>query len=675
MQHTNQLIHQTSPYLLQHAHNPVNWLPYGQRAFEEAQRSNKPMLISIGYASCHWCHVMAHESFENDDIAKVMNDKFVCVKVDREERPDVDHVYMDAVQQIQGMGGWPLNCFALPDGRPFWGGTYFRPDQWKQLLENVDALYRERFEEIEKQASELAEGVKMQNQWLLAEAADAAPETDFKAILSLLLSHFDPENGGLQGAPKFPMPVVLEHLQQAAHEEKHADALRLLDVTLLKMACGGIYDQVGGGFSRYSTDGIWKVPHFEKMLYDNAQLVSTYAKAYKLTGKGLYKEITEQTIAFVMRELMAPEGVFYSALDADSQGEEGLYYTWTYEQFAEILGPYAGLGAEYYALGTKGLWENGRNILLRPENDSLFAQQHFLSADELASLTAHWRTQLLNARSERLRPALDDKMLVSWNALMISSLLDAYLALGRDEYLQTALSAAHFVLNNLKNPAGGLYHTWKAGTSQIHAFLDDYAFTCEAFLKLYALTTDRLWLNETTVLASYAIANLFDEASGFFWYSEKEDKHVFARKIEIYDGVTPSGNASMASVLHTLGIFMHNNDYIQKVRHMLQTMQPRFSRSPAAYAHWATLAATFRSEPFVIAVVGPHSFETIREFSKLNIARALIFGSRSESNLPYFANRYVEGKTIIYVCSGTHCLMPVQTVTEAVALLQQYNRV
>ena len=669
MTHTNQLIHETSPYLLQHAHNPVNWLPFGTAAFDEAHRLNKPLLISIGYSSCHWCHVMEHESFENEEIAKLMNDFFVCVKVDREERPDVDHVYMDAVQQLHSSGGWPLNCFALPDGRPFWGGTYFRPDQWKQLLANVNEIYQNRYSELEQQAAELSEGVASQNYMLHNDTGNTAGFSDFTPVFRQIQNSFDAEKGGMRGTPKFPMPVVLKFMLQYGAVEKDENALKLVYLTLQKMACGGIYDQAGGGFARYSTDSDWKVPHFEKMLYDNAQLVSLYSDAYRLSGNVLYKEVIEQTIDFINRELTAPEDVFYSALDADSEGEEGLFYTWTADQFSETLGHYAELAGEYYGVDKEGLWEYGRNILLRPDSDELFAQQHFLSSGELVSLTCFCRNELLKVRSSRPRPALDDKMLVAWNSLMISALVDASIVLGQDEYLQSAIKAARFILSNLKRPDNGLYHTWKGGKSQINAFLDDYAFACESFLKLYSITTDTYWLNEAETLAGYVVEHFYDSKSEFFWYSENEDKQVFARKIEIYDGVIPSGNSAMADVLNTLGIFLDNSDYLEKVRQMLLVMETKFIQSPAAYSNWASLALQVAKEKYVIAVVGSDSVSMIRKLLAGNNSGALIFGSTKESDLPYFANRYVEGKTLVYICSGTFCMAPVESVEEANRLI------
>jgi uncharacterized protein YyaL (SSP411 family) len=673
MLHTNQLINETSPYLLQHAHNPVNWFPYGDDAFAEARRANKPMLISIGYSSCHWCHVMEHESFENAGIAKLMNDYFVCVKVDREERPDVDHVYMDAVQQIHGNGGWPLNCFALPDGRPFWGGTYFRPDQWTQLLTNIHELFQNKLADLEQQANEVSEGVARQNFLLIDESGNKSGQYDFQAIFEILQQAFDTEKGGLSGAPKFPMPVVLNFILNYSARLKDENAIKLIDLTLQKMACGGIYDQAGGGFARYSTDREWKVPHFEKMLYDNAQLVSLYSTVFQITGNKLYKEVIEQTIEFINRELKAPEGFFYSALDADSEGEEGLFYTWTSKEFNVTLGPYAALGSEYYSIDAQGLWENGRNILLRPESDDLFAQQHFLSVDELAALTCFWRNQLLKVRSERIRPGLDDKMLVAWNSLMITALVKAYIALGLSNYLESAVVAGSFILDKLKRKDNGLFHTWKNEKPRINAFLDDYAFTCEAFLSLYTVTADERWLFEAKNLAAYVVQHFYDSHSGFFWYSENEDKQVFARKIEIYDGVIASGNSAMAHVLNTLGIFFHNADYTEKVQGMLIAMENRISRYPAAFSNWASLALVAEKEQYVIAVVGHDAVSIIKKLIEKNLTRTLVFGSRINSNLPYFENRFVDGKTLIYICSGTFCMEPVETVEAAILLIGNTN--
>lgn len=670
MNNTNQLIYETSPYLLQHAHNPVNWLPFGAEAFETAQRMNKPLLISIGYSSCHWCHVMEHESFENEDIARLMNDTFICVKVDREERPDVDHVFMDAVQQIHGSGGWPLNCFALPDGRPFWGGTYFRPEQWIQLLTNIDGLFHNRYSDLEQQAVQLAEGVAQQNYLLGNGSGKNQASIDFAKAYEVLSNGFDSEKGGMSGAPKFPMPVVLNFMLHYNATQKAVRTPPLVDLTLQKMACGGIYDQAGGGFARYSTDSEWKVPHFEKMLYDNAQLVSLYSSVYQLTEKRLYKDVIEQTIEFVSRELTAPEGVFYSALDADSAGEEGLFYTWTSEEFNEVLGHYSAIAGDYYGIDAKGLWENGRNILLRPESDESFAKQHFLSEDELVSLTGFCRTQLLKARSRRIRPGLDDKMLVAWNSLMISALLDAYVALDKTEYLESALQAANFILGNLKRPESGLSHTWKKGKSQINAFLDDYAFTCEAFVKLYSVTTDENWLYEAEALANYVVVHFYDSRSGFFWYSENDDKQVFARKVEIYDGVIASGNSTMAHVLNALGIFLHKADYSEIAHQMLISLKSRIAAHPSAYANWASLAMKEANEQLVFAVIGNEAVSIIKELKSKTPGHTFVYGSGTKSNLPYFEKRFVEGKTLIYICSGTYCLAPVESVVDALTMIR-----
>jgi len=667
----NQLIHETSPYLLQHANNPVNWLPFDTYAFEEAKRLNRPLLISIGYSSCHWCHVMEHESFEDKSIAKLMNAYFVCVKVDREERPDVDHVYMDAVQQINGSGGWPLNCFALPDGRPFWGGTYFRPEQWRHLLNTIHEIFESRYTELEQQAAEISAGVSRQNYLLNEESLPNGVNFDFGEAYNLLHKVFDPEKGGIAGTPKFPMPVVLKFLLNYGRRNGDENALKMLRLTLQKMACGGIYDQVGGGFARYSTDNDWKVPHFEKMLYDNAQLVSLYSQAYQESGLSLYKDIIEQTIEFVIREMTAPEGFFYSALDADSEGEEGLYYTWTAGQFNEILGHYSALAGEYFGVDRQGLWEHGRNILLRPDNDELFAQQHFLSSGELTSLISYCRTQLLKVRLGRPQPALDDKMLLGWNALFIGALSDASVALNREEYLQMAARAAGFVITNLRRMDNGMYHTWKNGQSRINAFLDDYAFMCDAFLKLYSLTADEQWLREAEVAAQYVVDHFYDQDSGFFWYSENEDKQIFARKIETYDGVIPSGNSAMAHVLNTLGIFLHRQDYLEKVKLMLARMKSRLTRYPSAYANWASLALFSVPEAFVVVVIGAGCIPILRELKMKITPGTLIFGSQTKSDLSYFENRYIEGKTLIYICSGSYCLTPVETVDEAIWLIEK----
>ncbi|MEZ4737829.1 MAG: thioredoxin domain-containing protein [Flavobacteriales bacterium] len=411
--HTNRLVHESSPYLLQHAHNPVDWYPWGEEAFAKAREENKLLLISIGYSSCHWCHVMERESFENDELAAVMNERFVCIKVDREERPDVDQVYMTAVQLMTGRGGWPLNCFALADGRPVYGGTYFPPQQWEQVLVQLSDTWRQDPQKVSDQAARLHQGIVAQNVVELPEAPDAFDAEDLDELVDLWSKGFDNVYGGPDKAPKFPLPNNYQFLLRYAFLTDDAQLKQHVALTLDKMALGGINDQVGGGFARYSTDVLWKAPHFEKMLYDNAQLVSLYSQAYQAFKNPLYKATVERTLAFIEREMTSSEGAFYSALDADTEGEEGLYYVWTKDELQTVLGAEYDLAAAYYNVDAAGLWEHGRYILLRREPDAEFAAEFGISEAELATRIAAINSTLLATREKRERPGLDDKSLTS----------------------------------------------------------------------------------------------------------------------------------------------------------------------------------------------------------------------------------------------------------------------
>jgi uncharacterized protein len=669
MKHTNSLSGETSLYLLQHAHNPVNWLPYGTEALETARALDKPLLISIGYSSCHWCHVMAHESFEDEEVARLMNANFICVKVDREERPDVDHAFMDAVQQIRGNGGWPLNCFALPDGRAFWGGTYFRRDQWMEILQNVTDLFVHHRSDLVEQAEAIAEGLKPAH--ILMNLNADGVRTDLQQAYARLYSRFDHARGGLQGAPKFPMPPLLGFLLDYSQIGPDSEAGEMLGVTLRQMACGGIFDQAGGGFARYSTDADWKVPHFEKMLYDNALLIQLYSRAFLLNPDPLYRDVVTRSIEFVQREMRSPEGYFYSALDADTEGGEGAFYTWSAEEIQDALGPYAALASEYYGVGTTGLWEDGRNILLRPASDALFAQQHFLSDTELSALLSYCRNQLLRVRSDRPAPAADDKLILAWNALMVKALAKAALVFGNDDFAQAAEQTATFLLSRMKAEDGGLLHSYKNSLARIPAFLDDYAFTCSALTELFSLTAQPHWLSEALRLTDYVIDHFYDSHSGLFWFSVQTEDTVFQRKLDTYDGVIPSGNSEMARVLRILSVVSHEERYAELYRGMLSVMGSQISENPAAFANWAGLALEVENRPYVAAVVGPDAVSLVSALRIRLLDRIPVFGCTEEDNLPLFRDRYQPDCTRIFICSDTYCMEPVSTVEEAAALLSE----
>ena len=495
--HTNALIHETSPYLLQHAHNPVNWQPWSEKALDRAKTENKLLLISIGYSACHWCHVMEHESFEDTHVAQIMNDRFVCIKIDREERPDIDHIYMTAVQLLTGRGGWPLNCIALPDGRPIWGGTYFQKDTWIQALEAVSKFFHENEDQTMEYATKLQHEIEQNSLIPISGEHHALEAISIQTLLYKWKNSFDTQNGGTKGTPKFMLPNNWQFLLRASaqFQDQDQEIREQVKLSLKKMAFGGIYDQVGGGFARYSTDEIWKVPHFEKMLYDNAQLLHLYAEAFQRDPDPLYRHIVSETIEFIKRELFSPENGFYSALDADSEGDEGKFYTWTKPELQHILNDDFELFSTYYNLNALGYWENNRYILIRTEDNHSFAEKHQLTTEALESKLQNWKQRLLDERQKRVRPGLDDKILTSWNALTISGLVACYKAFGQNDYLRLALSNAYFIKQKMINAEGELLHSYKNNQAKIPGFLEDYAFAIEAFTALFETTGQTEWLD------------------------------------------------------------------------------------------------------------------------------------------------------------------------------------
>ena len=490
----NDLVNETSPYLLQHAYNPVNWKAWNESSLEEAKEQNKLIVISIGYASCHWCHVMEEESFENDSIARIMNDNFINIKVDREERPDVDKVYMNAVQLMTGKGGWPLNCITLPDGRPVFGGTYFTKNQWSKILKDVSKLYKENPQKVEEYAQRVTEGIQTSELITLNKEEAVFKNKEVISAITLTKEQLDTINGGFKGAPKFPMPNTLDYLLRYQHHYNDPKLFKYIKTSLTKMAYGGIYDQIGGGFSRYSVDERWHIPHFEKMLYDNAQLVSIYSKAYLLDNNELYKNVVQGTLRFVNEELSANNGAFYSSLDADSKNEndkleEGVFYSWTKQELKTLIKDYE-LFANYYNVNTSGFWEKDLYVLIRNQSNAQFAKKNKLTKKELKSKIANWKSILSIERNKRKKPNLDDKILTSWNALMLQGYVDAYKAFDQKEYLDKAVKIAEFILQKQLRSDGGLNRNFKNGKSTINGYAEDYATVIQAFISLHEITLD-----------------------------------------------------------------------------------------------------------------------------------------------------------------------------------------
>jgi uncharacterized protein len=662
----NTLKYASSPYLLQHADNPVHWQEWSKETLQKAIDENKPLLISIGYAACHWCHVMEHESFSDEEVAAYMNENFVCIKVDREERPDVDRIYMDAVQIISGQGGWPLNAFALPDGRPFFAGTYFNKQQWLDILSSISSLYRNDYEKVVEYADQLTQGIRSNS--LSSDLVHKNIVFNKKKYQDLFLgwkSQIDFIKGGFNRAPKFPLPVAWEFLLQYNYLTKDKDALNAVLITLDEMALGGIYDQIGGGFARYSVDANWKVPHFEKMLYDNAQLVSLYSHAYQITKKERYKEIIEQTLEFVNRELSNKSGGHYSSLNADSEGEEGKYYVWTKSEFAEATDDEnRSLVGEYYQITPKGNWEHGKNILLPKNCKEIFAKEHDIDLAPFNSILKKYNGQLLVYREARVRPSTDDKILTSWNALMVVAYVDAFKALGIKQYLQSAISCAKFLETRMLNKDGSLNRNLMNDKASIVAFLDDYTLLAQSFVELYSVTFDKHWLDHSKNLIEYCIAHFMDEETGMFFYTSDISESLIARKHELTDNVIPASNSVMANVLLKLGHYYNNDNYIKQVEHMFGYVVESVKKSGLWYSNWAILMGMLTFEPFEVALLGDSAGLFNIEMQTNYLPTAIFLGGNSE-DLPLLKGKLVKDETWIYVCRNKVCNLPVDNVENA----------
>ncbi len=662
---TNKLINESSPYLLQHAHNPVDWHAWNDVALNKAKSENKLLVISIGYAACHWCHVMEHESFEDTTVANVMNEFYVSIKVDREERPDVDQVYMDAAYLITGSGGWPLNIIALPDGRPVYAGTYFRKDDWLKVLNYFKDLYIKEPGMFEQEATKLTEAIRSIRIPEINNEDTLFTKDELNSAFIGVINNIDYNEGGTKGAPKFPMPDIYKSLLTFYYHTNNKEALEAVTITLNKMALGGIYDQLGGGFARYSTDDKWIVPHFEKMLYDNGQLVSLYSHAYKVTGNELYKKVVYETLDFVERELTDNSGGFYSSLDADSEGEEGKFYVWEKEEIDKLLGSDTELFCEYYSVEEGGNWEE-KNILFISQDKNELLEEYSLDEESFDKKIDGAREKLFKKRSKRVRPGLDDKILTSWNALMLGGYIDAYFTFGEKKFLDAALTNGNFILKNLVKEDGRLYRNFKEGKSSINAFLDDYAYTIETFIKLYEATFDETWLYNAKSLADYALQHFSDNKSGFFFFTSDEDDPLIARKIDFSDNVTPSSNSSLAAGLFKLSKYFYSEDYETVVKKLVLAMKEAMFKSPAFHANWLNTASYLVYPYFEVAVVGD-GFELFRkEISQSYLPNISVLGGSKNVSMELLNNKYVNGKTIIYVCEDKVCQLPVEKVSMAI---------
>ncbi len=673
--YTNNLINESSPYLLQHAHNPVNWQAWNDTALKQAKKEEKLIIISVGYSACHWCHVMEHESFEDIEVAKVMNDNFINIKVDREERPDIDQVYMNAVQLMTGQGGWPMNVIALPDGRPVWGGTYFTKDQWVKALKQIQDLYTKNPEKLIEYATKLEQGIKTLD---VVSLNTNAPKFETQFITKSIENwsqDFDWKYGGTKRTQKFMMPNNYHFLLRHAYQNKDKKLQDFVNLTLTQIAYGGVYDHVGGGFSRYSVDEKWHVPHFEKMLYDNAQLVSLYADAYLITKDELYKEVVSETLEFIKNEMTTSNGAFYSSLDADSDTaegklEEGAYYVWTKEELKTILSDDFKLFSDYYNVNSYGFWEHKNYVLIRDETEEDFRKKHELSKADLNSKKKNWKQLLYTERSKRSRPRLDDKTLTSWNALMLKGYVDAYRVLDNNDYLNSAKTNANFIINNQLREDGGLNHSFKDNKSTINGYLEDYATTIEAFISLYEVSLDEKWLTTARDLANYSLDHFFDDTNKMFFFTSNEDPQLVSRNIEYRDNVIPASNSIMAKNLLKLSHYFDNVHFYKTATSMLNNVSPEMQDYPSGFSNWFDLMLNYTQPYYEVAIVGEKAKTKLEELNNVYIPNKLIIGSTTENNLPLLKNRFVDDKTLIYVCVNKACKLPVSEVNKALELLK-----
>jgi uncharacterized protein YyaL (SSP411 family) len=667
----NALINESSPYLLQHAYNPVNWRPWSAEAFEEAKKQNKLVIISVGYSACHWCHVMEHESFEDSQVAALMNEHYISIKVDREERPDVDNLYMTAVQLMTGHGGWPLNCIALPDGRPVYGGTYFNKSQWMNVLTNIVNVHREDNDKVMEYANNLTSGIRQAE--LVATTKypeEIALEDALKKGVKKWKESFDPEFGGPNRAPKFPLPNNYLFLLRYGVLYKDQEIIDHVNLTLTKMACGGIYDQLHGGFARYSTDAIWKLPHFEKMLYDNAQLVSLYTEAYRLTRNSLYKQVVEETLAFVMKEWLKAEGCFYSAYDADSEGEEGKFYVWSKEELQTVLKDDFAIFSECYRVNEEGYWEDGNYILMRSENWSTIAAQHQMTLATLDLKMNQCKKKLKDVAAKRVKPGLDDKTITSWNALMAKGFADAYLCFGNADYKSVALNCCDFILQKQWN-GKELLRIYKNGNAKIPAFLDDYAFTIDALLSASLIDQNEKYLLEAEKLMSYVLTNFKHKNSELFYYTSSQNDQLIAQQSETSDNVIPASNSQMALNLFHLGTLLQKPEYVEKAKKMLALYTGELAGYTPGYSNWGCFGLNLTKTQKELVIVGNNVDEILRDLHKYYFTNTTLAGSIKVSELPLFKDRWKEGQTLIYVCRNNTCGLPVSTVLDAVKQLEE----
>jgi len=669
----NRLLDETSPYLQQHAYNPVDWFPWGQEAIEKSRAENKPIFLSIGYSACHWCHVMEHESFENDDIASVMNENFVNIKVDREERPDLDQIYMNAVVALTKRGGWPMSVFLTPELKPFFGGTYWPPQArmgmpgFMDILNRVKSVWETRAEELEKGAEELTAAVQQMGQVRSGEAKLEA--SLLKNALRELISSTDTEHGGFGGAPKFPHPMDLRVMLRCAQRDGSQDGLRLARLTLDKMASGGIYDHLGGGFHRYATDNKWLIPHFEKMLYDNALLIPGYLDAWQITNTPRYEDVIRESLDYILREMTQPEGGFYSTQDADSEGEEGKFFVWQRTEVEALLGDDAELFCTSYDVTAAGNWE-GKNILQRIVSDSETAEKFDLTVQEVQTKLSDCREKLFEHRKTRIAPGRDDKVLVSWNGLMMAALAQSGALLDESRYLEAARDAAAFVSDHLFNHEGRLQHAWKDGQSRFAGCLDDYSGLIDGLTELFLATGEPRYLEQAEKLATEMLSHFQDAQTGGLFFTADDHEQLIARNVDTQDNATPSGNALAATALLKLGRLTANPEFEEAAEKILKLLSGQMARMPLVSGQsliafdlfqGPTYEAIFfrgKQEDENIAVRESYRSQFLPRVFWLEATPELLNCDRLQHL--FTGREAVENQPTLYLCERGRCELPVQ---------------
>lgn len=677
--HSNHLIKETSPYLLQHAHNPVNWYAWGDEAFQKAREEDKPILVSIGYAACHWCHVMEHESFEDEKTAAFMNKYFVNIKVDREERFDVDHIYMNACQLLTGAGGWPLNMFLTPDLKPFTGGTYFPPKpaygkpSWMDVLVFVHDQFSRHRKKVEEQAQMLSEHIlKMDNAFIqpaTIKGDEIFSELELQSAVKAMKLQFDTVDGGFGNAPKFPGTMSLRFLLKTNYFLKDKEVESHVLNSLDHMMHGGIYDQAGGGFARYTVDKKWMVPHFEKMLYDNALLINLYAEAFAATKNTSYKKIVEDSIAFIEREMMHPDGGFYASYDADSEGKEGKYYTWKAEEIINLFPADYEFVFRLYNITDEGNWEH-TNILHRTISDEKLIDEFNLTEENLAQKITAVNTVLFKERSKRIKPGLDNKIILSWNALMVSGLVQAGLSLGNDHYKTIAERSYQFIKTKCNNSGLEYFHTFQNGNGKHPAFLEDYASLINASLDMYEMTTDYEHLQFSIELMRFVIENFSD--GDVFYFTHKNQKDIPLRNKDFYDNATPSGNSIMLENFIRLAIYTSESKWMTQAENLFLLLKDNILRHGTSFGNWLTAASAFIYPPAEIVITGKNASSLARQIREKYYPFRSIRHAEEKSQDPVFKNRFKEDSDLIYLCRQGECQLPVNNIDEFFSLLNEF---